>query len=275
MTKSSPLPDLGPTLRISQSGAVVTITLNRPELANAFDDQLITHLTRAFEWCQENEAARVVVLQGEGKVFCAGADFNWMRRMVEYSFDDNLADAHRLATMLETLDTLPQATVCRVQGAALGGGMGLVAACDLAVADEKAKFGFPEVKIGLSPATIGPYVIRRLGPGRCRELFLTGRRFDGKEALECGFVTWAGPADELDAAVEKRVANLLGSGPKAVEACKDLIRRVEHSGAASVVDYTANLIASLRVSDEGQDGLHAALERKRPSFAEESCSDGS
>ena len=254
---------------------MLTLTLNRPKLANAFDDRLIAGLTTAFEWCRANQSIRVVVLCGEGRVFCAGADFHWMQRMVDYSFEDNLKDAHQLAAMLEALDTLPQATICRVQGAALGGGMGLVAACDLAIADDQAKFGFPEVKLGLAPATIAPYVIRRLGAGRCRELFLTGRRFSAKEALACGFVSWVGPAEGLDAAVAERVAELLGSGPQAVKACKDLIRRVEHSPTESIADDTARLIAGLRVGDEGQEGLHAALAHKRPSFAEESCSDGS
>lgn len=275
MTETAPLPDLGPSLDARQTGSVVTLTLNRPELANAFDDQLIAALSRAFEWCHSNEALRVVVLRGAGRVFCAGADFRWMRRMVDDSFTDNLTDARRLAAMFEALDTLPQATLCRVQGAALGGGMGLVAACDLAVAEDQAQFGFPEVRIGLAPATIAPYVIRRLGAGRCRELFLTGRKFGAEEALRYGFLSWTGPAGELDAAVDKWVARLLGSGPRAIAACKSLIRNVEHAGAESVAGETAHLIAGLRVSEEGQAGLRAALARKRPGFAEETCSDGS
>lgn len=275
MPETSPPPETSAALRIAVRGSVATLTLNRPEQRNAFDDQLVADLTRAAAWLAANESIRVVVLQGAGTVFCAGADFNWMRRMAGYSFDENLEDARRLAAMLEALDTLPQATLCRVQGAALGGGMGLVAACDVALAEEGARFGFPEVKIGLTPATIAPYVVRRLGAGRCRELFLTGRRFSAQEALAWGLVAEVVPAERLDAALAARAADLLGSGPRAVLAGKELIRKVEHAAPQDIAPYTAELIAALRGGAEGQEGLRAALAKQRPSWTEEPCSDAS
>ncbi len=275
MPETSPPPETSAALCIAVRGAVVTLTLHRPEQRNAFDDQLIADLTRAAAWLAMSPGIRVVVLCGAGAVFCAGADFNWMRRMAGYSREENLADARRLAAMLEALDTLPQATLCRVQGAALGGGMGLVAACDVAVAEEGARFGFPEVKIGLAPATIAPYVVRRLGAGRCRELFLSGRRFSAQEALAFGLVAEVVPVERLDAALAARAADLLASGPRAVAASKELIRQVEHAAPRDAAAYTAQLIATLRGGAEGQEGLRAALAKQRPSWTEEPCSDAS
>jgi methylglutaconyl-CoA hydratase len=192
-----------------------------------------------------------------------------MGKMVDYSFEENLADSNVLADCMRRLYTLPQPTICRVNGASIGGGMGLVAACDIVIAADHARFSLSEVKIGLVPACISPYVLKRAGEAACRELFLTGERIPADRALSFRLVNQVVPAAELDAAVDARIAQLLSSGPKAIATCKELIKNVPGMALDAAGPYTAEVIARLRISDEGQEGIHAFLEKRKPAWSKE------
>jgi methylglutaconyl-CoA hydratase len=246
-------------LRIERDGPLFRVTLARPERRNAFDAALIAELTEAFADVGD---ARAVVLAGDGPSFCAGADVDWQRSAIDLSYDENVADAMRLYGMLEAIDGCPAPVVARVQGYALGGGSGLVACCDVAIAGPDAVFGFSEVKLGIIPAVISPFVVPRIGVGAARRYFLTGERFDAETALRIGLVHEVD--GDLDAAVERVVAELLSSGPEAAREAKRLLR--EH-GTRSV-EATAHVAARLRTSAEGQDGLRAFLERRKPSWTD-------
>ena len=238
-------------LRIEREHDVLRITIAKPQLRNAFDAALIGELTEAFA---DVGTARAVVLAGEGPSFCAGADVEWQRSSVDLSYDENVADAMRLYRMLETIDACPAPVVARVQGFALGGGSGVVACADVAVAGVDAVFGFTEVRLGIIPAVISPFVLDRIGPGAARRYFLTGERFDAEAALRIGLVHEI--ADDLDRAVERVVDDLLVAGPEAVRAAKRLIRERPQA------ETTAHVAAALRTSPEGQEGLRAFLEKR-------------
>jgi methylglutaconyl-CoA hydratase len=242
-------------LRIEHEGPLVRIAMARPERRNAFDAALIDELTSAFADVGE---ARAVVLSGDGPSFSAGADVEWMRSSVDLSYDENVADALRLRAMLDAIDGCPAPVVARVQGHALGGGCGLVACCDVAVADPAAQFAFSEVKLGIVPAVISPFALAKIGPGAARRYFVTGERFSADVALRIGLVNEV--AEDLDAAVERIVAELLSAGPHAARAAKRLARRAHTS------EETARLIAEHRTSEEGQDGLRAFLEKREPTW---------
>jgi methylglutaconyl-CoA hydratase len=250
-------------LSVSRRGSVVRVLLTRPDVHNAFNPALIAALREAFDALAEDATVRAVVLAGEGPSFCAGADLHWMQESLAYTPEQNREDALRLANMLEAVATCPHPVVARVQGAALGGGAGLVAACDVAVAAEEARFGFTEARLGLAPAVIAPFVIPRIGPGHARALFLTAERFDAARALAIGLVHRVVPAVEVDAAVEQTLAHLLAGGPEALRACKGLARLVPTMPPSEARGYTANLIARLRTGDEGQEGIRAFLEKRR------------
>jgi methylglutaconyl-CoA hydratase len=239
-------------LRIEREGAVLRVTLAKPERRNAFDAELIRELTEAFADVGD---ARVVVLAGDGPSFCAGADVEWQRSSIDLSYDENVEDALRLYRMLDVIDSCPAPVVARVHGYALGGGSGLTACADVAVATEDAVFGFSEVKLGIIPAVISPFVFARIGAANARRYFLTGERFDAQTALGIGLV------DELGAEVEHVVAELLSSGPEAVRAAKRLARTPVQSG-----EELAQLAARIRTSEEGQDGLRAFLEKRPPAW---------
>lgn len=241
-----------------------TVTLNRPEIHNAFDDALIARLTEIFEFLGKRDDVRVVVVAANGKSFSAGADLGWMRRMANYSEAENRADAEQLARLIHVLDSLPKPTVARVQGAAIGGGVGLVAACDVAIASEAASFALSEVRLGLIPAVISPYVIGAIGPRQARRYMLTAERFDAAEARRIGLVHQTVPAAELDAAVDSVVAALLLGGPEAVRESKMLARAVGGSPDDSVRADTARRIARLRASPEGKEGVSSFLEKRKP-----------
>lgn len=241
-----------------------TVTLNRPEVHNAFDDALIARLTETFESLGRRDDVRVVVVAANGKSFSAGADLGWMRRMANYSEAENRADAEELAQLIHVLDSLPKPTVARVQGAAIGGGVGLVAACDVAVASEAASFALSEVRLGLIPAVISPYVIGAIGPRQARRYMLTAERFDAAEAKRIGLVHQTVPAAELDAAVDSMVGALLLGGPEAVRESKMLARAVGGSPDESVRADTACRIARLRASPEGKEGVSSFLEKRKP-----------
>jgi methylglutaconyl-CoA hydratase len=245
-----------PGLKIGRDGPVLSITLAKPERRNAFDAELIRELHEAFS---EVGDARVVVLAGEGPSFCAGADVEWQRSAIDLSYDENVEDALRLYRMLKAIDTCPAPVVARIQGYALGGGSGLAACVDVAIAGEDAVFGFSEVKLGIIPAVISPFVLPRIGAA-ARRYFLTGERFDAQTALRIGLVSEV--TDDLDGAVERVAGELLTSGPEAAREAKRLVR--ERPGG----EEAAQIAARLRSGEEGQEGLRAFLERRKPSWLE-------
>jgi methylglutaconyl-CoA hydratase len=248
-------------LRIERDGPVSRVTLARPEQRNAFDAELIRELTEAFADVGD---ARAVVLSGEGTSFCAGADVDWQRSAIDLTYDENVEDALRLYRMLEAIDSCPAPVVARVQGYALGGGSGLVCCADIAIAAPDATFGFSEVKLGIVPAVISPFVFPRIGTAAARRYFLTGERFDAETALRIGLVHEL--ASDLDAALERVLGELLSAGPEATRAAKQLIR--DRPGGAEA----AQLAAKLRTSSEGQEGLRAFLDKRPAAWRSESSS---
>jgi methylglutaconyl-CoA hydratase len=250
------------SLLIEHSGPVVRVTLNRPDVRNAFDEDVIAELT---SWAQSPapDGARVAVLAGAGKAFCAGADLNWMSRMVRYTIEENVRDAAAMAAMFNALDTLPLPLIGRVHGAALGGGVGLAAVCDIVVAADDAVFGFTEAKLGILPAVISPFAVQKIGISAARELFLTAARFSASVAKEIGLVHAVVPAVDLDATIDAYVGALVTSGPEAITAAKRMIAAVAGRPPADVAQLTAETIARHRASAEGQDGMLAFLEKRK------------
>jgi methylglutaconyl-CoA hydratase len=258
-------------LLVEKNNGVARITLNRPELRNAFDDALIARLTEAFQDVENDKTVRVVVLAGNGPAFCAGADLNWMKRMAGYGYDENLADARALAGMLAALDRMRKPTIARVHGPVFAGGTGLVSACDIAVGTPEAKFCLSEAKLGLSPATISPYVIRAMGEQNARRYFLTAEIFDAQEALRIGMLAALVPAAELDACINGVVKHLRAGGSEAHAKIKDLIRSVAGRPIDDALSLdTARRIAEIRVSAEGREGIASFLQKRKPSWTQES-----
>jgi methylglutaconyl-CoA hydratase len=255
------------TLLLEEADGVLTVTLNRPDVHNAFNDELIAEAVDLFGGIATS-SARVVVLRGTGPNFCAGADLNWMSRMVSYTRDENVRDSSQLARMYALMNECPLPIVGRIQGAAIGGGVGLVAVCDIAIASRDAKFGLSEVKLGILPAVISPYVIAKIGETHARALFLTGERFDAERALRIGLVHRV--ADDVDAAVAETIAALKSSGPEAVRECKKLIAHVASHELIDAIPYTIEAIAARRVSSEGQGGMAAFLKKEKAPWNRES-----
>jgi methylglutaconyl-CoA hydratase len=255
------------TIVFSSRDGVAGITLIRPQVHNAFNSLMIRELAAAFEEAKSDPAVRIVVLTGAGESFCAGADLNWMREIIRYSYKQNLQESREVAELMHRIYSLPKPTVARVNGAAIGGGNGLLSACDIVVASERAKFGLSEVKIGLVPAAISPYVIRRIGESAARQYFLTGERFDARRAFELGLANSVVTHDSLDAKIQEIVRLLLSSGPEALASCKELLHRVPAMSLEDAKTYTAEMIARLRVSSEGQEGMAAFLEKRRPRWS--------
>ena len=247
------------TLLVESAEGVFTVTLNRPDVHNAFNDELIAEAIEVFSNVPAD--ARVVVLRGSGQTFCAGADLNWMSRMVSYTREQNVRDSSLLAKMYAVINDCPLPVVGRITGAAIGGGVGLVAVCDIAVASPQTKFGLSEVKLGILPAVISPYVIAKIGASHARALFLTGERFDTERALRIGLVHRV--TEDVDAAVADVVGQLKTSGPEAVRECKKLIAHVASHDLVDAIPYTIDAIATRRVSAEGQQGMKAFLEKKK------------
>lgn len=266
------------TLELALDGCVLHVRLNRPDVHNAFDNTLISELTALFMAISDMEGPRVVVLSGNGKSFCAGADINMMKRAAELNESENKADALTLAHLFHAINNCALPVIARVQGAALGGGMGLLACCDFVIAEAAAVFGFTEVKLGILPAVISPFVVARIGASAARAHFTTGARFGAGEALRIGLVHRVVPdAAALDAAVEAVAQEYRTAAPGAVAAAKQLVRDLDVpnlTGSDAVLDLTTGLIASRRVSDEGQEGLRAFLERRKPSWHPESDGSG-
>ena len=256
-------------LSVGHGDAVATVALARPDARNALNAGLIGELRRCAEELAEDDKVRVVVLSGEGDFFCAGADIGYMRDTANFSYEENLEDARNLAAMFEAVDGCPKPVVARVKGAAIGGGVGLVAAADVAVAEEGTVFAFSEVRLGISPATIAPFVVRKIGHSQVRALFLTGERFDGVRAREIGLVHEVISEEDLDAAVQEKVEGLLMGGPEALAATKALLRELRDAAPDEVTKITARRIAQLRTGEEGQEGLGAFLEKRKPAWREE------
>jgi len=245
-----------------------TVTLARPELHNAFNDAMIEEITRAFEALGRDPKIRVIVLAAAGKSFCAGADIHWMKRMVDYTFEENRSDADAMARMLRTIRECPKPVIARIQGTAFGGGVGLAAACDLAVAVETAKFCLSEVKLGIIPAVISPYVLEKIGPGHLRRYGLTAERFDAAEAYRIGLVAKvAGTVEGMDGWIDDIARMLCSNGPRALAAFKKTLAEVVGFRWDDVQAVTTRRIAELRASPEGQEGLKAFLEKRKPGWA--------
>lgn len=252
---------------LRRDDGVLILTLERPEIHNAFDDRLIGTLTTTLREIERDDSVRALVLTGRGKSFSAGADLNWMRRMADYEEAENLADARALAKLMSTLDRLAKPTIAKINGAALGGGLGLVCCCDIAIAAGHARFGTTEVKLGIMPSVIGPYVLAAIGGRQARRIMLTGERFDAAEAKRLGLVHQAVNADALDDAVDAVLAELMTAGPLAIGATKALIRDLaERQISEELIDETATRIAALRATKEAKEGLSAFLEKRPPNW---------
>ncbi len=281
------------TIKIEQRGHVAWVILNRPEVRNAFNNVMIAEIAEAFRAINQQATSsvlpveepephrgkakgrakhvddtRVVVVTGEAGAFCAGADLKWMGDVLNYSYEENLADSLKLAEMFHLMFTCPLPTIARVNGPAIGGGCGIAAVCDIVIASDKAVFSLSEVKLGLVPACISPYVIRRMGDKNCREFFLTGERLTAERALAAGLANQIVAPEKLNNAVNARVEQLLSSGPKALAMCKELLERTPDIPESEVGKYTAEVIARLRMGDEGQEGMKAFFEKRKPKWAE-------
>jgi methylglutaconyl-CoA hydratase len=253
-------------IRIVYSGPTATVVIDRPAVQNAFDAATITEIQRAFTTLADDPKVRAVVLTGAGTTFCAGGDLNWMRASMNLTAAENLAEAEAMADMFDTVWNFPKPLIARVNGAAIGGGAGLVACCDLAIATETARFSFGEVKIGIIPAVIGQYVLPKIGYGHTRALFVTGERFTAERAFEIGLVHAVTPTDELDLTVGNILNRMLTSGPQAVAATKAALNALWHMEREAGRRYVIELIAAVRTGDEAQEGLQAFLAKRRPAW---------
>lgn len=254
-------------LNIKIEARRATITLARPELRNAFNDEVIAELTQAFAELGQHDEVRVIVLAAEGPAFCAGADLNWMRRMADYDRAQNLADAARLAEMLRVIHQCPKPVIARVQGDVYAGGMGLVACCDIALSVDSSHYCLSETRLGLLPATISPYVLRAMGPRAAQRYCLSAERFDAAEALRIGFVHEVVTADRLDERVDAVAQALVNASPAAVRACKRLLHDVaQREIDAELIAQTVEAIADVRASQEGREGVQAFLQKRQPAW---------
>jgi methylglutaconyl-CoA hydratase len=255
------------TIHRPQEVEIFRIALNRPEVHNAFNSTMINELNDVFTEIRDDSTIRIIILTGTGKSFCAGADLKWMKEIIHYSFEQNLEESRALADLLQNIFSQPKPTIAQVNGTAIGGGNGLLSACDIALASDKAVFGLSEVKIGLVPAAISPYVIRKIGESKAMEYFLTGKRITASKAVEIGLVNDVFPKDELDEEVNKLAQLLLTSGPEAIAHCKELVFNVPGMSLNEAKEYTAKMIANLRISKEGQEGMTAFFEKRKPEWA--------
>ena len=254
------------TIEVTIRERVATVALNRPDVRNAFDEVMIEDLIAALGRLAAADGVRVVVLTGTGTSFCSGADLNWMKKMKNFTVEENYRDAMQLAELMHMIYSLPKPTIASVNGASIGGSNGLVAACDIVIASHRAEFSLSEVKIGLVPACIGPYLIKRIGEAACRDLFLTGRRISADEARTLGLVNDVVTHDNLGARVKEKTGTLLTSGPHALAVSKELLSRVASMPLSEAKEYTARVIADLRCGEEAQEGMAAFLEKRKPKW---------
>lgn len=254
------------TLKYNKTDNIAEILFARPDIHNAFDETVIAELTDAFEKVASDKSLRLVTLSGEGKSFCAGADLNWMKAVVQKSFNENLKEANDLAKLFYNIYTLSIPVIGKINGAAIGGGVGFVALCDIAISARSAVYSFSEVKIGVVPACISPYVIKKIGEGKARELFITGERMSAERAFEVGLVNKVVDDDKLTDEVGKICKSILSSGPEAVAVAKEMVCKVPDMTPEQFMPYTAELIAKIRLSDEGQEGMDAFLNKRKPDW---------
>lgn len=254
------------TIKYIKTDRVARVNFCRPEIHNAFNGTVITEMADVFDRIEKDDDIRVVVLTGEGKSFCAGADLNWMREVINQSFEENLLESNALADLFHRIYMFKRPVIGRINGAAIGGGTGFVAVCDIAIAARSARFSFSEVKIGVVPACIGPYVIKKMGEGAARELFITGERMYAERAFEVGLVNLVVDDDQLDDEVNNLIKSILSSGPQAVAMAKKLISTVPCMTPEEYKPFTAEMIARLRISDEGQEGMDAYLNKRKPAW---------
>lgn len=257
------------TIKLEIADSIARVTFCRPEIHNAFNSVVITEMAEIFSRLEKDDDVRVVVLTGEGKSFCAGADLNWMKSVVDQTYEENLFESNALADLFYQIYSFKRPVIGRINGAAIGGGTGFVAVCDIAIAADSAKFSFSEVKIGVVPACIGPYVIKKMGEGKARELFITGERMLAKRARQVGLVNAVVPLTELDEAVDRLTKSILSSGPNAVAMAKKLVSEVPSMLPEQFGPYTAEMIAKLRLSDEGQEGMDAFLNKRKPNWVKD------
>lgn len=254
------------TIILNVKGQIAEVILNRPEIHNALNDELINELYGAFTYLNNSNDIRVIILTGNGKSFCSGADLNWMKSVVNYSFEQNYQESLKLAKLMFLIFTHSKPVIAKINGSAIGGGVGLMSVCDIIIANEESKFGLSEVRLGLVPAAISPFVISRIGEARARELFITGERISAKRAVELNLVNYVVPLDKLNDLVNEKVQNILQNGPEAVKTVKEMIFYVSQNKFPELQEYTARLIANLRISEEGQEGMNAFLEKRKPNW---------
>ena len=256
------------TIEIHREKDIVTVYLNRPEVHNAMNEQLMKDLTNCFNKLGKEDSTRVIVLTGKGKSFCAGADLNWMKSMVKYSKDENIKDSRLLVSLYDSIYYCPKPVIGRINGHAFGGGLGLFAVCDIAIAVPDCKFAFSEVKLGIIPAVISTYIVRRIGLSNMRRLFITGERFNSDYAKDIGLVDYVLSEDEIDKKIDNYVELVRSSGPIAIKEVKKLIDSYEKKDVESYKEHTVKKISELRISNEGQEGINAFLEKRKSRWSE-------
>ena len=254
------------TIRVEKKDGITTVTLNRPEVHNAFNERVVEELEHCFR--EEGESdSRAVILTGTGKSFCAGADLGWMKSMATYSHEENIEDSREMSNMFEAIYHCPKPVIGRINGSAFGGGVGLVAVCDYVISDPGAIFSFSEVKLGIAPAVISPYVLQKVPPGKARYLFISGERFGPEAAHTLGLVDDVAPLEDMGEVIDKKLRILHSSGPMAVRRNKELVHRITGMPYEEAREYTIRLIAELRTSPEGQEGIGAFLEKRKPEWS--------
>lgn len=256
------------TIEVERNNKIAKIYLNRPEVHNALNNFLINDLYDIFEKLNLEDDIRAIVLTGNGKSFCAGADLNWMKSVINYDYEQNYQESLKLAKLMYLIFTHSKPVIAGINGSAIGGGVGLMSVCDILIASENAKFGLSEVRLGLVPAAISPFVMSRIGEANARELFITGERIDAGKAKEIGLVNIVVPHSELYSAIDNKLSLILNNGPNAVKTVKEMIFKVTQVKFPEIQEYTAKLIADLRLSDEGQEGMNAFLEKRKPYWAD-------
>jgi methylglutaconyl-CoA hydratase len=256
------------TIEVERENDLATVTLNRPDMHNAMNEELMKELTACFNNLSTDENIRVVILTGNGKSFCAGADLNWMKSMANYSEEENIRDSRLLLELYEAIYTCPKPVIGRINGHAFGGGLGLIAVCDLTIGVPGKKFAFSEAKLGIIPSVISTYIVRRIGLANMRRLFITGERFTSDHAKDIGILDYVVPEEEFDEMVQKYVDQLRSSGPKAIKEAKNLVSKCEQMDRGAYKEFTVDKIAELRVSNEGQEGINAFLEKRKTTWSE-------
>ncbi len=254
------------TIMVTRKKDVFTVTLNRPEVHNAMNKKLMKELTSCFKELSQDDNTRTIILTGKGKSFCAGADLNWMKSMAKYSKKENIHDSRLLLDLYERIYTCPKLVIGRINGHAFGGGLGLIAVCDLAIAVPDLKFALSEVKLGIMPSVISTYVVRRIGLSNMRRLFITGERFNSEYAKEIGLIDYVVPEEEFDTKIWKYVEQIHSSGPNAIREVKNLVSKCQKMDVEEYKEYTVEKIAELRISEEGQDGINAFLDKRKPKW---------